>query len=159
VAVEIGATLLATERAEPDDLDSLDELVERMAGAGEFDDYRRADMRFHVGIAEAARSPRLVRAMTEVQGQMSALIALIAHPEEVLARSNAQHGRLVTLLRRREGARAVRLMREHIRGTEHILAGLLPPNVRPNIAPRLADFHEGDDARGATGGHEAGCGD
>ena len=51
-------------------------------------------------------SPRLVRAMTEVQGQMSDLIALIAHPEQVLTHSNAQHRRLVTLLRRGDGARA-----------------------------------------------------
>ena len=35
------------------------------------------------------------RAMTEVQGQMSDLIALIAHPTEVLTRSNEQHRRLV----------------------------------------------------------------
>ena len=33
--------------------------------------------------------------MTEVQGQMSDLIALIAHPEPVLTHSNAQHRRLV----------------------------------------------------------------
>src|SRR5919198_1407053 len=120
VAVETGATILAAERAADDQLDRLDELVERMAGAPGFEDYRRADIRFHIGVAEAAGSPRLVTAMTEVQGQMSELIALIAHPEQVLTHSNAQHGRLVKLLRRREGARAVTLMREHIRGTEHI---------------------------------------
>ena len=51
--------------------------------------------------------------------------ARIAHPEEVLTHSNAQHRRLVTLLRRGDGSRAVRLMREHIEGTEHILAGLI----------------------------------
>jgi GntR family transcriptional regulator, transcriptional repressor for pyruvate dehydrogenase complex len=100
-------------------------LVEKMVGAADFDDYRRADIRFHIGVAEAARSPRLVMAMTEVQGQMSDLITLIAHPEQVLAHSNEQHRRLVYLLRRREGSRAVRLMREHIEGTEHILAGLI----------------------------------
>ena len=33
----------------------------------DFDVYRRADIRFHIGLAEAARSPRLVSAMTEVQ--------------------------------------------------------------------------------------------
>jgi DNA-binding GntR family transcriptional regulator len=32
---------------------------------------------------------------------------------------------LVTLLRRGRGAQAVTLMREHIEGTEHILAGLI----------------------------------
>lgn len=62
--------------------------------------------------------------MTEVQGEMSDLIALIAHPEEMLARSNAQHRRLVTLLREGDGQRAAALMRKHVRGTEHILAGL-----------------------------------
>ncbi|MFL5869825.1 MAG: FCD domain-containing protein, partial [Solirubrobacterales bacterium] len=63
--------------------------------------------------------------MTEVQGQMSDLIARIAHPEEVLAQSNAQHRRLVALLRDGDAEQAVPLMRKHIRGTEHILAGLI----------------------------------
>jgi GntR family transcriptional repressor for pyruvate dehydrogenase complex len=125
VAIETGATVLAAERAEPDDLDLLDALVERMAVADAFEDYRRADVRFHIGVAEAAHSPWLVTTMTEVQGQMSELIARIAHPEEVLTRSNGQHRRLVTLLRRGETSPAVRLMREHIEGTEHILVGLI----------------------------------
>jgi GntR family transcriptional repressor for pyruvate dehydrogenase complex len=126
VAIETGATVLASERAQEDDLKRLLELTRRMDGAQPFDDYRRADVRFHIGLAEASYSPRLVTAMTEVQGQMSDLIARIAHPEEVLTRSNEQHRRLVLLLRRRHVGRAVRLMREHMDGTEHILAGLLP---------------------------------
>jgi GntR family transcriptional regulator, transcriptional repressor for pyruvate dehydrogenase complex len=125
VAIEAGATILACERAEPGQLDRLDELVARMAGASDFEDYRRADMRFHIGIAEAAGSPRLVAAMTEVQGQMSGLIALIAHPEAVLTHSNEQHRRLVRLLRKGDAVGAVGLVREHIEGTEHILAGLI----------------------------------
>lgn len=131
VAVETGATILACERAGTDDTDRLEELVERMANAEDFEDYRRADMRFHIGLAEAARSPRLITSMTEVQGHMSALIARIAHPEQVLTRSNAQHGRLVSLLCRHDSRRAVRLMRDHLEGTEHILAGLLPPATAP----------------------------
>jgi DNA-binding FadR family transcriptional regulator len=130
VAVETGATVLAAERAEEEDLAPLDALVAHMGSAESFESYRRADMRFHIGIAEAARSPALVTAMTEVQGQMSDLIALIPHPEEVLNRSNAQHRRLVALLRRHDTGRAVRTMREHIEGTEHILFGLLPPPAR-----------------------------
>ena len=125
VAVETGATVLAAERAQGDDLDRLLEFTDRMEGTIPFEDYRRADVRFHIGVAEASRSPRLVTAMTEVQGQMSDLIARIAHPEEVLNRANQQHRRLVSLLRRRDMGRAVRLMREHMDGTEHILAGLL----------------------------------
>jgi GntR family transcriptional repressor for pyruvate dehydrogenase complex len=125
VAVETGATVLAVERAQQPDLERLAALVRTMADAEDFEVYRRADIRFHIGLAEAAHSPRLVRAMTEVQGEMSDLIALIPHPEQVLTRSNAQHERLVELLRRRRLAEAVRLIREHITGTEHILAGLV----------------------------------
>jgi GntR family transcriptional regulator, transcriptional repressor for pyruvate dehydrogenase complex len=127
VAVETGATVLAAERATAEDLANLEELTERMAQTtGPFGEYRRADVRFHIVLAEASHSPRLVTAMTEVQGQMSDLIARIAHPEEVLTRANAQHRRLIALLRHRDIGRSVRLMREHMEGTEHILAGLLP---------------------------------
>ena len=125
VAVETGATILAAERGEADQFERLREHVEQMAKVTDFEEYRRADIRFHIGIAEAARSPRLVRAMTEVQGQMSDLIALIPHPEQVLTHSNTQHKRLVTLLRRGQAGAAVGVMREHIEGTEHILAGLV----------------------------------
>ena len=128
VAIETGVALLAAERAAPDQIDRLDELVERMsavADAPDFERYRRADIRFHIGIAEAASSPRLVTAMTEVQDQMSALITMIAHPKVLLRHSNEQHRRLVALLRNHDSVRAVRLMREHIEGTEHILAGLI----------------------------------
>ena len=125
VAIETGATMLAGERAKPLDLDRLDRLVERMTEVVDFDIYRRADIRFHIGLAEAARSPRLVSAMTEVQGRMSELITRIAHPPEVLNHANDQHGQLVRLLRRQDAVRAVALIREHIEGTEHILAGLL----------------------------------
>jgi GntR family transcriptional regulator, L-lactate dehydrogenase operon regulator len=128
VVVETGAIVLAAERAEEDDLDRLHRLTEDMTltqGRG-FEVYRLADVRFHIGLAEACHSPRLVVAMTEVQGQMSDLIQRVSHPDEVLSHSNAQHRRLVALLRRRDTARAVRLMREHCEGTEHILAALMP---------------------------------
>jgi DNA-binding FadR family transcriptional regulator len=128
VMVETGATVLAAERADDDDLDRLDSLVEEMSATegARFEVYRRADVRFHIGLAEACHSPRLVAAMTEVQGQMSDLIQRIAHPDEVLTRSNEQHKRLVTLLRGRDAPAAVMVMREHCAGTEHILAGLMP---------------------------------
>jgi GntR family transcriptional repressor for pyruvate dehydrogenase complex len=126
VAVETGAVVLAAERAHDEDVRRLAEFTDRMDAAERFDDYRRADVRFHIGLAEASYSPRLVTAMTEVQGQMSDLIARIAHPQEVLDSSNEQHRRLIALLRKRDTGRAVKLMRDHMEGTEHILAALLP---------------------------------
>lgn len=126
VVVEVGAVVLAAERAEPGDLARLREHVEAMHEVGDFSAYRRADVFFHLGIAETARSARLVAAMTELQGEMSELIAHIAHPAPVLARSNAQHAELVALLERGEGWAAARVVRDHVEGTKQILAGLLP---------------------------------
>jgi GntR family transcriptional regulator, transcriptional repressor for pyruvate dehydrogenase complex len=126
VAVEVGAVVLAAERARSSDLDRLRVHVETMRQVHDFEVYRQADVFFHLGLAEAARSSRLVAAMTEVQGAMSELIGHIAHPPEVLERSNAQHAKLLTLLERGDAARATRLVREHLQGTERVLAGLMP---------------------------------
>jgi DNA-binding FadR family transcriptional regulator len=126
IAVEVGAVVLAAERRSADDLSRMRELVESMREVGDFSDYRRADVFFHLGIAEATRSPRVLAVMTELQGQMSELIAHIAHPAPVLARSNDQHAQLVRLLDQRDGFGAARLVREHLEGTEQVLAGLMP---------------------------------
>ena len=64
--------------------------------------------------------------MTEVQGAKTDLISHIAHPPQVLASSNAQHRRLLAAVRERDAMRAARAITEHLQGTEHILAGLLP---------------------------------
>jgi GntR family transcriptional repressor for pyruvate dehydrogenase complex len=127
LGVELGVAVLASERADEEAIAPLRTLVAAMAGSNhDFAAYRRADVRFHVGLAEATGSPALVAAMTEAQGAMTDLISYIAHPPQVLEWSNAQHARLVDCLERRDPARAMRIMADHLRGTEHVLAGLLP---------------------------------
>ena len=127
LAVELGVAVLACERARSEDLDALDEVATTLEEELEdFAAYRQADIRLHVGLAEATRSAALVRETTEVQGLMTDLIAYIAHPPEVLASSNAQHRRLLGAVREGDATRAVAAMIEHLQGTEHILAGLLP---------------------------------
>ena len=127
MAVEVGVAVLAAERAEAGTLDALDALALALDGMLEdFSAYRQADVRLHVGLAEATGSSRLVTAMTEVQGKMTDLISLIAHPPEVLDSANAQHRRLLAAIRRGDESAAAREIAEHLRGTEHVLAGLLP---------------------------------
>jgi DNA-binding FadR family transcriptional regulator len=127
MAVELGVAVLAAERAEPAAIGPLEDLVAAMDELmDDFTAYRQADVRFHVGLAEATGSAGLVASMTEAQAAMTDLIHYIAHPREVLAWSNAQHARLVTCLERHDSATAVRVMAEHLHGTEHVLAGLLP---------------------------------
>ena len=127
LAAELGVVVLACERHEPDMLSPLLELCEAMDGLrDDFSAFRQADVRFHIGLAETTRSTPLMAAVTETQGQMSDLIALIPHPAEVLSWSNAQHRRLVAAVGDRDVERATSTITEHLRGTEHVLAGLLP---------------------------------
>lgn len=127
LAVEVGVAVLAAERGDPARLDKLEHIALALEGMREdFDAYRQADVRLHVGLAEATGCARLVSTMTEVQGRMTSLIALIAHPPEVLGSANAQHHRLLTAIRHRDNATAAQEMTEHVRATEQILAGLLP---------------------------------
>jgi DNA-binding FadR family transcriptional regulator len=127
LAIELGVAVLAAERADPGDLEELDAIATSLdASLEDFAAYRQTDIRLHVGLAEATHSARLVREMTEVQGAMSDLISYIAHPPEVLSSSNSQHRRLLAAVRERDAMRAARVMTDHLQGTEHILAGLLP---------------------------------
>jgi len=127
MAVEVGIAVLAAERATPAAIEALAEIVDTIESMLEdFPSYREADTRFHVGLAEATGSPRLVTAMTETQGKMVLLISHIAHPPEVLGSANDQHRRLVGAVRRHDPLAAAREMTEHIHATEHVLAGLLP---------------------------------
>ncbi len=127
LSVELGVAVLAAERAEREDIAVLEELIDVLEGSLEdFAAYRQADVRLHVGLAEATRSPRLIQSATEVQGAMTDLIAYIAHPPEVLASSNAQHRRLLAAVAEGDAMLALRTMAEHLQGTEHVLAGLLP---------------------------------
>jgi GntR family transcriptional repressor for pyruvate dehydrogenase complex len=127
MVVETGSVELAVDRITAEEVERLDALIAEMEDAYEhFEAYRRADVRFHLAIAEATRVPRLVAAMTDVQDAMSVLIAFIAHPPAVLAEANRQHSQLVAALRRRDRARALGVIRKHLNGTDHILAGLMP---------------------------------
>jgi DNA-binding FadR family transcriptional regulator len=126
-AVEVGIAVLAAERATPERADALDELVTEIDGLlDDFPAYRQLDIRLHVRLAEITGSHRLVAMTTEIEGAMSGLISHIAHPPEVLDAANAGHRRLVAAVRRHDEAAAAREMAEHARGTEHVLAGLLP---------------------------------
>lgn len=127
MAIELGVVVLAAERADAEQLAMLDGIVgELRLLTDDFPAYRAADVRLHLALARATGSMRLEQATTESQGEMSDLIAHIAHPPGVLRSSNTQHEAIVKAVRRGDGPAAAAAMAAHLQGTEHVLAGLLP---------------------------------
>src|SRR5207245_5665611 len=117
VAVSGAAVVLAAERRSDADLVALERLVERMAELDSFPPYRRLDHRFHLAIASAARSPRLVAAETAIQADLAKLLRLIPESAEMLHVSNEQHRELLDAIRVRDAARGRTVMEKHVRGT------------------------------------------
>jgi DNA-binding FadR family transcriptional regulator len=124
VAVSGAAVALAAERRSQTELVALEGLVERMAELDSFPPYRRLDHRFHLAVASAARSPRLVTAETAIQADLAKLLRLIPESAEMLHVSNEQHRELVAAIRERSAARARTAMEAHVRGTGDFLVGL-----------------------------------
>ena len=81
MALEVGVAVLAAQRADASNCDTLAALAEAMDGQLEdYPSYRQSDVRFHVALAEATGSARLIAAETSAQGEMTALISMIGHP-------------------------------------------------------------------------------
>jgi GntR family transcriptional regulator, transcriptional repressor for pyruvate dehydrogenase complex len=126
LAVEFAAAALAAERATPQALAAIGELIEQLDDLVEdYEAYRQADVLLHITLAEATGSERLVAAMTQSQGEMTDLISHIPHPPEILSHANEQHMQLLGALREGNASRAVAIMADHLHGTEHVIAGLL----------------------------------
>jgi GntR family transcriptional regulator, transcriptional repressor for pyruvate dehydrogenase complex len=124
VAVSGAAVALAAERRTGAELDALHVLVEQMAALDSFPPYRRLDHRFHLAVASAARSPRLVAAETAIQSDLAKLLRLIPESAEMLHVSNEQHRELLDAIRAQSTARARAVMEAHVRGTGDLLVGL-----------------------------------
>lgn len=124
VAVSGAAVELAAERRSDADLVALEGLVEQMAELDAFTPYRRLDHRFHITVASAARSPRLVAAETAIQGDLAKLLRLIPESAEMLHVSNEQHRELVAAIRASSPLQARAAMETHVRGTGDFLVGL-----------------------------------
>jgi DNA-binding FadR family transcriptional regulator len=124
VAVAGASAELAATRASQAELEGMRILVEEMAAPPAFESFRRADSRFHVAIASAAKSPRLTAAETRLQTEVGDLMRLIPHPPEALRVSNGQHRGILEAISRRDPGAARLLTEQHVRGTGDFLLGL-----------------------------------
>jgi DNA-binding FadR family transcriptional regulator len=124
-AVETGAAEAAAGRALEPEQRRL--LTERQAAAekAEQADYRLADTRFHLAVAELSGSSALTAAVGEARLRINDLLDAIPMLEVNLKHSAAQHERIVAAILGGDPDTARRAMAEHLEGTEVLLRGFL----------------------------------
>lgn len=125
-AVECAAAQFAAERATAHDIEELVAVNQTMlACRSNFEAYRTADARFHIAIARAAHSPRIMQSVTEVQASMTEVLDVIIYQtKEQLPGANEHHCMIIDAIRTHEPERAYSLMRMHLCATEHIIHSL-----------------------------------
>jgi GntR family transcriptional regulator, transcriptional repressor for pyruvate dehydrogenase complex len=123
LALELGIVQLAAERASDEDRNRLAEAFDALEETltADFASYRRADVAFHLALAESAGSDRLIAEMTQLQGELSDLLHQLQLPQEARERSNAQHRLVLAAIREGDAAGALAAMRTHLGDTESLV--------------------------------------
>jgi DNA-binding FadR family transcriptional regulator len=88
-------------------------------------DYRQADSRLHLAIAELTGSASLVAAVADARTRVCDLLDRIPLLEPNLVHSTQQHADVVAAILRHDPDAATRHMRDHLAGTAALLRGFL----------------------------------
>ena len=125
--METGVCELAAARITDAQIAGLRERVGRLGElVGDLVAFRKDDAQLHIAIAEATGNHDLVRQIAEIQAELGDLIGHLPPSEDALVHSNLQHARVVACIARHDPQGARYAMAEHLAGTAHFLAGLLP---------------------------------
>lgn len=135
-AVETAVAELAAQRATPEQIATMRELLTAMEAAhDDTDTYRRLDTELHLLLGQAAHSRRLVELLVQSHRELADLMALVPHSPDIRRHSSGQHRSLVRAIDRRRPRDARDAMDEHVAGTASFLMGLVGTG---SAASRLA---------------------
>ena len=124
-AISGEAASLAAERAGPGERAAITEAAAAAERAvGGFAAFRLADARFHIAIAEASRSRRLVAAETQIQVETAEMLRYVPGPRLARAVSQASHDPIVQALSDSDPAAAHTAMERHVESTYDWIVGL-----------------------------------
>jgi DNA-binding FadR family transcriptional regulator len=124
-AVETGAAAAAAARTLTAEQRRLLQLRMDEAEEAVLDDYRVADTRFHLALADLAGSPMLAGAVADARALVNDLLDAIPMLAANLRHSSAQHRRIVAAVFSGDAAGARQAMAEHLEGTAALLHGFL----------------------------------
>jgi DNA-binding GntR family transcriptional regulator len=124
-ALEALAARLAAEHISDDELDALDELLDRMrlaARRGDAHDQSQANASFHATIVRAARNSTLERQWRMLE-PFSRTYLTVSRPGVDLVHLSERHVPILDALRRREPGAAAEAMHDHLMGAAALLKG------------------------------------
>ena len=123
--VEGGAAALAAQRATEEQVAYLAELVEQMDEQTDYHAWGDTDSLFHLILADAAGSQRVVSAVADLRPRVYQVSALWdKNPISTLKLSNREHRAIVRAIKARQPDRARKAMVEHVESTLAIWLGL-----------------------------------
>ncbi len=106
---------LAAQRAQPEDLEKMRQLIEEMdQHLHSSEEFVNADVGFHLALAEATHNPVLPIFIQSISGSLREMQLEIFRVESAPASGQKAHRRLCRFINRREASAARREMRRHI---------------------------------------------
>jgi DNA-binding FadR family transcriptional regulator len=127
MALELGAVQLAAERAGTAATAALEDATDSFrdkAVVGDWTRFRRADAAFHVRLAEATGSDRVIAAATQLQGELSDLFGCLEPPLKRREATAADHRSVLAAIKSGDAQAARESMHRHLIKTEKILGQL-----------------------------------
>jgi DNA-binding GntR family transcriptional regulator len=133
-AVEALAVRLAAQKAEPETVAQLADIIARARIAVERHDtavFGELDLAFHRAIWQGSASPLIVRIAELVEGQIRLLVATGARAPGRMPIALAEHERIYKAILRRKPADAEAAMLSHIRKSQETLLRAVPIGEEP----------------------------
>ncbi len=133
--VESELCALAAKRAEPEDINALEESLQRMKrDLGDPEAFINSNQHFHLCIARAAKNHILEDFIVKIRDLLKSNIALVIEKSTISKRSLNYHQRIFEAVRDGDVARARRVMTEHIADIEKEFVKILYRSAAPSKA-------------------------
>lgn len=122
--VEGGATELAAERATPEQLELLAGLLDEMQHTPDYDAWGESDTLFHLVLADASGSSRLVAQVAEIRAEVYRIAKLGTVPRPTVELADSEHREILAAVAARNPSGARAAMIRHVESTRALWLGL-----------------------------------
>lgn len=123
VVLERGASSLAAERRQAQDLTAMRRTIRAMSAARDLANYRRQDSAFHGALSAAARNRRLANAIQDTRGAL--FLPMDALRFDLVMETVEEHRAICDAIADRDGALAADLAKAHIESIRRQIHGVL----------------------------------